>query len=409
MPILTMPGTSFENAAFIPVKSDRVQSIDILRGAVMIIMALDHVRAYFHNDAFLYNPTDLSQTSTFLFFTRFITHFCAPVFLFLAGISAYLNGRNKTKSELSYYLFTRGLWLIFVELIIISLGKTFNLNFPVFNFQVIGAIGISMMALAGLIYINKRWILGIAVLLIAGHNLLDGLHVTGSDAFAFLWSLLHEPKMFNWGPFTFYITYPILPWIGILALGYTFGRLYAPGFDAERRKKILLRMGIGAILLFIILRSNNLYGDPAYWSSQKNMVFSFLSFLNVTKYPPSLLYTLITLGPALIFLALSERPLNALTQKIVVYGRVPFFYYLVHFYLIHLLAMIGAIVSGYHWSDMILSERVNSEVKLKGYGFDLPTVYLVWIVLVLLLYPLCKRFDRYKRKYHSTKQWLSYF
>jgi hypothetical protein len=183
---------------------------------------------------------------------------------------------------------------------------------------------------------------------------------------------------------------------------------YTPGYDPDKRKTILLSLGVGAIALFIILRSANFYGDAAHWSIQKNAVFSLLSFLNVTKYPPSLLYILVTLGPAMIFLALAEKPLNVFTDKIAVFGRVPFFYYVVHIYLIHLFAMIGALISGYDWSDMILTGRVNRVPELKGYGFNLSTVYFVWIGLVLLLYPCCRWFDRYKRAHQSTQRWLSY-
>ncbi|SEV95981.1 Uncharacterized membrane protein [Chitinophaga sp. YR573] len=382
-------------------KNKRIESIDLLRGTVMIIMALDHVRDYFHHDAFLYSPTDLSQTNVWLFFTRFITHYCAPVFVFLAGISAYLYGAKRTKKELSVYLFTRGLWLVFVELFIISLGLTFNPSYPIFNLQVIWAIGISMIVLSGMIHLQQYIILAVAVLLIFTHNLLDGIHVHGNELQAFLWSFLHEPAMFISGPFSFHIHYPVLPWIGIMALGYYFGSIYL----LASRSKILLITGAGAILLFIVLRLGNIYGDAAHWEVQK---YAFLSFLNVTKYPPSLLYTLITLGPAMILLSLAERPLNSLTRKIAVFGRVPFFYYVIHLYLIHFFALIAARIQGYAWSDMILTGRINSTIGLKGYGFNLFIVYLVWIGLIFLLYPFCKWFDKYKRDNQSDYRWLQY-
>lgn len=386
------------------IKSKRVESIDLLRGIVMIIMALDHVRNYFHHDAFVYNPTDLTQTNGFLFFTRFITHYCAPVFVFLAGISAYLYGIKRSKEELGWYLFTRGLWLVFAELFIIVLGRSFNPSYPYFNLQVIWAIGISMIVLSVMIYMRRSLILVTGILLIAAHNLLDIVHVPGN----FLWSLLHEPGDFVAGHFSIFVQYPLIPWIGIISIGYYFGSLYTPVFNPGKRKTILLSVGIGAIALFIILRSANFYGDAAHWSIQKNAVFSLLSFLNVTKYPPSLLYILVTLGPALIFLALAEKPMNAFTDKIAVFGRVPFFYYVIHIYLIHVFAMIGARLSGYNWSDMILTNRVNRVPELKSYGFNLLTVYLVWIALVLFLYPCCKWFDRYKRTHQVTRRWLSY-
>ncbi len=374
----------------------------------MIIMALDHVRDYFHHDAFLYEPTDLSQTSIFLFFTRFITHYCAPVFVFLAGISAYLYGANRNRKELSWYLFTRGLWLVLADLFILSLFRTFNPTYTYIHLQVIWAIGVSMMVLSAIIYMRRGFILLAGLLLIATHNLLDTIHVPGNGIQSFLWSLLHEPGHFRFGYFSVFVHYPLLPWIGIMMTGYYFGRLYIHGYDPVKRRNILLYLGFGAIAFFIILRSGNLYGDAAHWSVQKNTAFSLLSFLNVTKYPPSLLYTLITLGPALIFLAAAEKPLNALTTKLAIFGRVPMFYYLAHILLIHILATIGAIIQGYKLSDMILTTSVQSAPTLKGYGFNLIIVYMVWIAVVIFLYPFCKWFDHYKRTHQLNKRWLTY-
>jgi uncharacterized membrane protein len=234
--------------------------------------------------------------------------------------------------------------------------------------------------------------------------MLDTIHLPGN----FLWSLLHEPADYSIGHFSIFVQYPLLPWIGIMAIGYYLGSIYTPGHDPVKRKTILLSLGIGAIALFILLRFINMYGDATHWSVQKNALFSWLSFLNVTKYPPSLLYILITLGPALIFLALAEKSLNAFTRKITVFGRVPFFYYLVHIYLIHVFAMVAAKLTGYSWADMILSDRVNRVPELKDYGFNLLTVYLVWLGLVFLLYPFCEWFDRYKRSHLSVRWWLSY-
>jgi uncharacterized membrane protein len=390
-------------------KDKRVQSIDLLRGVVMIIMAIDHVRDFFHKDAFLYSPTDLAQTNVPLFFTRFITHYCAPVFVFLAGISAYLYGAKKSREELAFFLFTRGLWLVFAEMFIITLTTTFNPTYPFFNLQVIWAIGISMIILSALVHLNLRVILWLGIVCIAAHNLLDGFHVPGTGAGSVFWSFLHEPGDFRIGPFTFLIRYPVLPWIGIIAVGYYFGHFYSPAYNETDRKKMFLLVGIASVLLFLFFRSANLYGDAAHWSVQGSVVFSLLSFLNVTKYPPSLLYALMTLGPALIFLAVAERPLNRLTEKISVFGRVPMFYYILHLFFIHLFAVAGAALSGYHASDMVLlTHRVNSVPALKGYGFSLPVVYLVWAGLILLLYPLCKWFDRYKRANVQRRKWLSY-
>jgi uncharacterized membrane protein len=391
-------------------KKKRVESIDIVRGAVMIIMALDHARHWFHHDAYVYEPTDLSRTNIFLFFTRFITHYCAPVFIFLAGISAYLNGVKKTKKELAFYLITRGIWLIFVEFAIISLGNTFNISFPFVTLQVIWAIGICMIVLAGLIYLRRSWILGIALVLIAGHNLLDNFHVNGNGPMAFIWAVLHEPKEFIWGSTTIFVLFPVLPWIGVMALGYYMGTLFRSSVDPEARKKLLLYIGTSAVILFFILRAFNIYGDPSNWTVQDSPSFSFLSILNVTKYPPSLLYNLITIGPAMIILALLDgRPLNSFTRRVAVFGRAPFFYYVVHLYVLHLCAVIGAILADYNWYDMILSTRRDRTPALQGFGFNLFTTYCIWIGVVLFLYPLCKWFDQYKRNNQSTQWWLTYF
>ena len=374
----------------------------------MIIMVLDHTRDYFHRDAFLYDPTDLEHTTVFLFFTRWITHFCAPIFAFLAGVSAYLYGARRTRNELSFFLFTRGLWLLFVELFIIGFERTFNPSFPYFNLQVIYAIGISMIALSVIIRLNRSLILAISVVLIAGHNLLDKVQVPGDGIQSFLWSLIHEVKTFSFNGITVTVHYPVLAWIGIISAGYCVGSLYGIGYNPGKRRKLLISLGLGSIAAFMILRSGNFYGDASHWSVQKNAAFTVLSFLNVTKYPPSLLYILMTLGPALIFLGLAERPLNKLTEKITVFGRVPMFFYLAHILLIHILALFGAIIQGYQWSSMVLSSQVNSSPALKGYGFNLTVLYAVWPSVILILYPFCMRFDHYKRSNSSRYRWLSY-
>lgn len=389
-------------------KPARLDSIDLLRGIVMIIMALDHTRDYFHKDAFLFSPTDLTQTNSILFFTRFITHYCAPVFVFLAGISAFLYGTRRTKRELTFFLFSRGLFLVLAEPLIITLEQTFNPTYPLFNLQVIFAIGVSMISLSAIVQLNRKLILALGLLLIAGHNLLDNIHVPGSSLSSFEWALLHDPGQFTFGRFTFFVHYPVIPWIGIISIGYYIGFLFSPGYDAQNRQKALLWLGVTSIVLFIILRAANGYGDAAHWAEQMNDAFSFLSFLNVTKYPPSLLYVLMTLGPAFLFLALTEKPLNALTKGIAVFGRVPMFYYIAHIFLIHGLAIIAVMLQGHPWTDMILNTRVNSSPRLKGYGYDLVVVYLIWMAVVCLLYPWCKSYDQYKRMHGVHKWWLSY-
>jgi uncharacterized membrane protein len=397
-------GTLSTAVPVVPVKSKRLHSIDLLRGTVMIIMALDHVRDYFHAGAFQFDPTDLSRTDVPLFFTRWITHFCAPVFTFLAGTSAFLNGTKKTKKELSFFLFTRGLWLVLAEMLIVTLGWTFNPLYPVLILQVIWALGFSMMVLSVMIYLPTTAILITGLALIAGHNLLDA---PPSQSTSFVMAALHEQHFFFMKPFSVMLGYPVLPWIGIMFAGYGFGQLYLPTFDAAKRRKLLITLGLGAIALFILVRFINIYGDPRPWSSQKSALFTFLSFLNTTKYPPSLLYILMTLGPALLFLAFTEKPLNRFSEKLVVFGRVPMFFYLLHIYLIHALAVAAAALSGYKWSDMVLTGWVSANAQLQGYGYSLAFVFALWIIIVIGVYPLCRWYDNYKRV-NRDKWWLSY-
>jgi uncharacterized membrane protein len=392
----------------IRIKSTRIESIDLLRGIVMIIMALDHVRDYFHADAFLYNPLDLSKTSVALFFTRWITHFCAPTFVFLAGTSAFLVGTRKGKRELSSFLLKRGLWLLLLEVTVINFAWLFNIEFSLVLLAVIWALGVGMIALAGAIHFPFKMILVLGIILVAGHNLLDPIHVQGDNAAAVGWSLLHDAfRWFQLGHFSLIVGYPVIPWIGIMLLGYCLGSLYQPSVDAAVRKKTLIGLGAGMIALFVVLRFINVYGDPVPWSVQQSSVYTFLSFLNVTKYPPSLLYALVTLGPAILFLASAEKLTGKISQYIIALGRVPMFYYLLHLYWIHLLAVAAALATGYSFSDMTFTTWVTDSPALKGYGFSLGVTYLVYIGVVLTLWPLCLWYDRYKMR-HREKWWLSY-
>jgi len=391
-------------------RRQRIESIDLLRGVVMIIMALDHARDYFNGSAYLYDPTDLTQASPALFLTRWITHYCAPIFMLLAGIAAWLYGNKNGRKAVSFFLFTRGSWLIFCELFIVTVGWTFNLHFTFYILQVIWAFGVAMVALSALVYLGRPVLLVIAAILIAGHNLLDGIHATGNSLTTVGWAFLHQFTFFSYNNgFGFVIGYPILPWLGIISLGYCLGSLYAPTVAPHRRKRTLRILGFGAIAAFILIRAINIYGDPVPWTTQRTPLYTFLSFLNVTKYPPSLDYILMTLGPGLLFLAVAEKPLNKLTAPIAVFGRVPFFYYILHIYIFHALAVLAAMLQGHPASDMTnFTNWVTSNPKLRGYGFDLGVVYAVWIAVVLALYPLCKRFDAYKRANQAQKKWLSY-
>ncbi|MBT1704212.1 DUF1624 domain-containing protein [Chryseosolibacter indicus] len=386
---------------------NRVQSIDLLRGVVMIIMALDHVRDYFHADAFFYNPLDLEKTSIALFFTRWITHLCAPVFVFLAGTSAFLVGNKKGKAELSAFLLKRGLWLIVLEFTVINFAWFFNAEFPLLALTVIWALAIGMIVLSVAIYIPFKLLLALGFVLVAGHNFLDSIHIKEGFGSSLTWSLLHEQGGFALGHFFVFVGYPIIPWTGIMILGYCFGNFYKPTFDATRRKRLLLTIGLLMIVSFCILRLLNVYGDPFPWQSQGNVLYTFLSFLNVTKYPPSLLYTLITLGPAFIFLSFSENYNGRISQYVISLGRVPMFYYITHLYLIHIIAVVAALATGFDISDMVFNTWVTDSPNLKRYGFNLGVVYFVWIAVVLLLYPLCLWYDRYKIA-NKEKWWLSY-
>lgn len=388
-------------------KTFRIESIDLLRGIVMIIMAIDHVRDYFHADAFLYNPTDLSKTNVVLFFTRWITHFCAPVFVFLAGTSAFLVGLRKGKAELSAFLFKRGLWLIVLEFTLINFSWFFNIHFSFIALTVIWALAMGMIILSVVIYLPFRMIIALGLILVALHNLFDSLQLPSDPKLVEIYSVLLRPYVFQLGHFTVFTGYPILPWAGVMLLGYCFGALYKPLPEARERKKFLVQLGVATIAIFIVVRFINIYGDPAKWEPQSSGFSTLLSFINVTKYPPSLDYILITLGPAFLFLAWAENFKGKITQYVVALGRVPMFFYIVHIYVIHLLALVAALATGFTWSDMTFTTWITDSQSLKGYGFGLGFVYVVWVFVVLGLYPLCLWYERYKAS-HKEKWWLSY-
>ena len=383
----------------------RIQSIDLLKGLVMVIMALDHVRDYFHYSAFFFDATDPEQTTWPIFITRFITHFCAPAFSFLAGTSAFMIGKRKLPAELSSFLFKRGLWLVFVEIIIINFGWKFDINFTHIGLQTIWSLGISMIVLAGLIYLPKKIILAISIVIIFGHNLLDNIHFEGS----YFWSILHEYKQFEFiDGHKVLFAYSLLPWIAVMSLGYCFGSLYDSSFEVKKRKRILNNLGIGSLVLFLILIAINKYGNPVQWTNYGITSKTLMSIFDINKYPPSLLYLLITLGGTFLFLANAEKLKGKVVDFFCVFGRVPFFYYILHIYLIHLIAVFAAEFTGFGWQVMVSMPTFATRVEaLKGYGFNLITVYVVWIIVILLLYPLCKKFDNYKQS-HKEKWWLSY-
>jgi len=383
-----------ENA--IPREKVRLESIDTMRGIVMVIMALDHVRDFFHNTALVFNPTDLTKTNEVLFFTRWVTHFCAPTFVFLSGASMYISLQRKTKKELSRYLLTRGLWLIFIEVVVIRFAFFFNFYYDITFLTIIWVIGADMVLMAALIHLSDRAALILGLVIISGYSLLGSIPIlTGIGFYPITPSIAVIES------------YPILPWLGIMLLGYSAGRLFAPDYDAHKRKKILIQLGVTSIVLFVIIRFINVYGDSTPWTVQKDMMFTVISFLNVTKYPVSLLFALMTLGPMLIVLAsLEGRQINVL-KPVVVFGRVPLFYFVLHFFIIHAVALV---------LSLYITEKSFSEIDLhfdKSFGgitpeggITLAWVYFVWIALVVALYPICKKYDRYKSTH--KRWWLSY-
>jgi len=380
----------------------RIESIDVVRGVIMILMALDHVRDFFGNSGL--NPTDPATTTIPLFFTRWITHFCAPVFFLLTGTGAYLSLRKQTKRELSRFLFTRGLWLIFLELTVTRcLGWQFNFDYHVTMLIVLWALGWAMIVLSALVYLPASVVTTFGVVMIATHNLLDSI-----DSSNPLWSILHSPNVIvNHPGRVVRVIYVLIPWVGVTAAGYGLGQIYS--WPSARRKAFLLPLGAGLSATFVVLRGINVYGDPLRWSTQKSAAFTALSFLNTTKYPPSLLYLLMTLGPALLFLwAIDARTPQWLRPALTV-GKVPMFYYLLHIPLIHVLA-IAVCYARYgqvHWMFESPTLRQFPITPPPGWGYSLPIVYLVWGVVVITLYPFCRWFADLKRR--RSDAWLSYF
>lgn len=394
----------------------RVEAVDLLRGIVMVIMMLDHTREFVHREVLNFDPTDLTKTSTLLFFTRWITHFCAPIFVFLAGTGAYLQlARGKSKAELSRFLITRGLWLIFLELAVLRFIVWFNadLHFA-FVLQVIWVIGVGMILLAGAIYLPLRVVAIGSIAVIALHNLLDPIQVQSFPApgrplpggWSTLWMLLHQPGLpFLTPSVNGLIAYPLIPWVTVLLAGYCFGAVYQ--WEPARRQRLLVRLGAGMLIGFVILRGINLYGDPSRWSPQKNAWFTVLSFLNVSKYPPSLLFLLLTLGVGIIFLPLFERSgTGALSRALVTFGRVPLLFYFGQWIVAHGLAILLSLLAGKPIGWLLVGPMEQPRPNPGNLGFSLWVVYVCWLAGVLALYPLCRWFAGVKQRRRDW--WLSY-
>jgi uncharacterized membrane protein len=392
MSTTTIPGTKY-----------RIESIDILRGLIMLIMALDHTRDFFHLHS--PTPTDLAITTPMLFFTRWITHFCAALFVFLSGISANLAGTRRTKKELSLFLIKRGLWLVVVEFIPITFGFTLDPLFRLLIFQVIWAIGMSMIILGLLIWLPLPAIAIVAGLLFFGHDILDFIKLPTTGAAGFLWKLFFSA----FGSFYqldkthgILLMYAVLPWTGVMLAGYVMGQVYRPSFDAAKRKKILTTSGIVLLVLFVILRTFNIYGDPAPWAAQKTFALSVISFFNVSKYPPSLMYLCMTIGPGLLLLSAAEKIDNKFTRVLIVYGNVPFFYYVLHFYVLKAFNIILFYIQGFTAKDITLPFYFRPA----EFGVNLFGVYMVWLLTIATLYLPCRWYSRYKSNHRQW--WLSY-
>jgi uncharacterized membrane protein len=370
-------------------RQKRIVSVDVLRGLVMVLMALDHTRDFFGTGGF--NPRDVADPALFL--TRWITHLCAPTFIFLAGLSAFLYGSGRSRGELSRFLLTRGLFLILIDFTLIKYGWRFEFDFYRLSAGVIFAIGASMIALAALIWLPRWAIAAVALIVIAGHNRLDGVSAAQFGEMSWVWHLLHERGSIPLGgKASLYVVYPLIPWIGVMAAGYALGPVMQR--PPEERQRLLFVLGAGITLGFILLRATNLYGDSAAWTVQQTWLSTLLSFLNCEKYPPSLLYLMMTLGPALMLLSAFEHARGGFAQVLAVFGRVPFFFYVVHIYLIHALAVLaGFAITG-------VLER-SPEI-----GFGLSGVYLVWLFTLALLYPLCRWFAGLKAR--RSEWWWSY-
>ena len=389
----------------------RLPAIDALRGLVMIVMALDHVRDFFSRDAMIFSPTDLARTTPGLFLTRWITHFCAPVFMLTAGMGAFLWWqRNRTRRQLSEFLLTRGLWLLALELVVMRVAYYFSLSleYPIL-LLVLWSLGASMIALAALVWLPTRLLAVLSIAALALHNCLDGVQASQFGSAAPTWNILHQVGAFRVAGRLVIVGYPLAPWIALIAAGFCLGRVFL--MDPAVRRRILLLIGAGSTLAFVILRAANVYGDPAPWTTQRTAVYTLLSFLNCTKYPPSLDFLLMTLGPALLVLAYFDRVPFRATNPLLVLGRVPLFFFVLHFYAAHAAASFMAWLRYGHAAFAFLfvpmpSMGGPSQLFPAGFGYDLWVVYIAWVLIVVGLYPLCRWFAQIKSRRRDW--WLSY-
>jgi uncharacterized membrane protein len=383
----------------------RIESVDLVRGIIMVIMALDHTHDYFGSLGA--QPTNIATTTTALFLTRWITHFCAPVFFLLTGVGASLMLRHRTKAEVARFLVTRGLWLLVLEVVVMRFALQFNVDYQVTILTVLWALGWAMIVLAAFVWFPVPVSLAAGVVLIVGHNALDGIDASAFGGQAWVWNFLHQPGIvINTGHSVVLAAYVLIPWVGVTALGYALGSSYR--WEAGARRSLLLWLGVGALAAFAALRFINVYGDPLPWSQGRTPVFTVLSFVNALKYPPSLVFLLMTLGPALLLLRAFDGGVPRFLRPVHTIGRVPLFFYVLHFYLIHALALVAC-----WWTYGTVANMTQSPdlahfpfTAPPGWDFGLPAVYFIWVAVVLCMYPLCRWFAGVRSR--QKWWWLSY-
>ena len=416
-----MPVPETSSAPAVPrLAAPRVEALDVVRGLVMVVMALDHVRDYVSSVPF--DPVDMTQTYPALFFTRWITHFCAPGFSFFAGTGAFLSlARGKTPESLARFLATRGLFLIALEFFVLRFVWLFNL-WPLGFLATLWSLGVATLVLALLVRmrLGPGVIAAFGGVLVAAHNafdFVDRLPLTGFASAA--WKVLHTGGMIPFGTpppgvplpglFNVEIGYPVIPWPGVMALGYAFGALL--GKPRAERRRVVFALGFAATVAFVVLRLGNVYGDPRSWVPGMSGVMTLVAFLNCEKYPPSLAYLLMTLGPLLMTFALCDRPPGPAGRAVSVYGRVPMFFYVAHLPLIHALAVVVAAVQAGGFSGPFVRWAAFQSPSFlipppPGFGLSLPGVYVAWIAVVVALYVPCVRYGAFKSRSRAT--WTSY-
>lgn len=388
----------------LPGNMKRNSSIDVMRGLVMVIMALDHVRDLLHTSSLSQSPTDLTTTTPALFFTRWVTYLCAPTFVFLSGTSAFLSMNAKQNlADTRRFLVSRGIWLMVVEFSMVNFGLWFDPNFSILIFEVIAAIGVGFLILSALLPLSSQTITFIGVMIVVLHGLVALIPAPESVFLKVLLSLF-SPSAFPYGTGKlFLVAYPPIPWLGIMLIGYGAGTFFT--LPEKSQQKIFLKLGLLSLLLFSLLRASNLYGDPVNWVTQKTTLYTFLAFINVTKYPPSLQFCLLFLGIMFLILSLVQGLKNKWTGILCVYGKTPLFYFLVHWYVIHPLVFVMVFLQGFKPSDLVFGSNFGRPKT--GSGVELWAIYLIWGFIVLVMYPLCKRYGSYKER-HKEQTWLRY-